>query len=773
MSLMEIVDKLSEEAILLEPGKVASCGRMLSLLDTIDHPAIDNEKNRLKTYLETMILHDLEGGEVNVDDIVQSVESVQNIIRSVMIKESGEEQDTVSEEVGETDDGREDTDAVPADEIPFDEADTETDTEENEDTTEIIDMEIESDDFEEVVTVDAAVAVSADATAAPTPEKEEEEEPEMVEDLDLVSDFIAEAREHLDSIELNMVEWERSPGDKEIINSIFRPFHTIKGVAGFLNLKKINHLSHQLENLLDEARDGKLKLTPDLSDLIFDGVDVLKSMIQSLEAALGAGGPVEYTIDTKPIMRNIAAILSGAPIIEDVDASPAPTEPLGEILVRKGKINEDDLRTILEKQSASESRRPVGELLIEEKKVSARDVRDAIRSQGEASKARVEKHIKVDTHKMDQLLNMVGELVIAQSMVTHNPDVLTITNQRFIRDISQLTRVTSTLQNISMSMRLVPIGQTFQKMNRIVRDLAHKSGKKINLVLQGESAEIDRNMVEELYDPLVHMIRNSCDHGIQAPEKRTSKGKPAEGTITLKAEHSGGKIVITISDDGEGLDRETILAKAREKGLWTEEERPDNKTIDNYIFAAGFSTAKQVTDVSGRGVGMDVVRKSLEKLHGTVDIASTPGEGTTFTIKLPLTTAIIDGMLVQVGEERFIIPTLSVRQLVHPKKEDVTSVIGRGEVVTVRGKLLPLFKLSEVLSVEGRYRDAWEGVLVIVEDIGREIALHVDAVIGKQEVVIKSLDERFVSRNSVSGSAILGDGRVGLILDIRSIVGNN
>jgi len=715
MSISELMDKLSEEAVFLDPGNLASCGKMLKILDKMDHPAIEKEKGTLKGLIETMIMQDLEGGDVTIEQINTSVETIQHYLRNPELAEAAAAKEAA-----------------------------------------------------------AAPAVEEAAPEAPAPAavaQVAENEPEPVDDAELVADFISEAREHLDSIELNMVEWERSPEDKEIINSIFRPFHTIKGVAGFLSLKKINHLSHQLENVLDEAREGKILLTPELSDLIFDGVDVLKAMTDTLEKALNEGAPeVLFSANVGKVEQKIDMVMNASrPIVDDVSVPAEKPAPIGEILVQEGKLQEKELTDVLEKQKKTEERKPVGEMLIKEKKVTPRDVRDAIRKQGENTKIKIEKYIKVDTHKMDQLLNMVGELVIAQSMVTHNPDVEGITNQRFIRDISQLTRVTTTLQEISMSMRLVPIGQTFQKMNRIVRDLSRKAGKKINLVLQGETAEIDRNMVEELYDPLVHMIRNSCDHGIQTPDKRKANDKPQEGTITLKAEHVGGKIEISITDDGEGLDRERIMEIARKKGVWTDEEPPDNKTLDNFIFAAGFSTAKKVTDVSGRGVGMDVVRKAIEKLHGNVETISNPGKGTVFTIKLPLTTAIIDGMLVKVGSERYILPTLSVRQLVHAKKKDITSVVGRGETVTVRNHLLPVVKLQEFINIPGSCKNSWEGVLVVLEDVGQEIALQVDEVIGKQEVVIKNVDERFTVRNGVAGGAILGDGRVGLILDVRAI----
>jgi len=718
MELFEQVNKLAEKAILLDPGNLSGCGEMLILLESIYYPGIEEEKNRLQGYLEAMIMNDIEGEAPEVDDIAASVEKMQNIIRGDNNKG------------GNYGDSQEDFVSV-------------SDKNETE---------------------------KKQPKAKPKPKETIQLETDEVnnEDIELLMDFIAEAREHLGSIEINMVDWEKNPHEKEIINSIFRPFHTIKGVAGFLNLTAVNKLSHQLENLLDEVREGRIQLTPDLSDLIFDGVDVLKSMISTHETAAQSNQPQKYTVDIEAFLQRISMFLNAPQKVPE-----EPQQPIGEILVSEGKIKEEELDEVLEKQKSLEVSKPLGEMLVEENKVTAREVRDAVRQQTGTMKPTGEKHIKVDTHKMDQLLDMVGELVISQSMVTHNPEVKKITDQRFVRDISQLTRVTSTLQTISMSMRLVPIGVTFQKMNRIVRDLAKKSGKKINLVIEGQSAEIDRNMVEELYDPLVHMIRNSCDHGIKTPEERAAKGKPEEGTIVLKAEHGGGKIVITITDDGDGLDRESILAKAREKGIVGADEQPDDKTIDNMIIMAGFSTAKQITDVSGRGVGMDVVKKAIEKLHGDMDISSRPGEGSTFSIKLPLTTAIIDGMLVQLGSERYIIPTLSVRQLVHPRREDINTIVGKGETVMVRGKLLPLIKLHKILEIKSNKTDPSEAVLVIIEDSGQVVALQVDSVVGKQEVVIKSIGSAIDQTKCVAGAAILGDGRVGLILDVRSVVNFN
>lgn len=744
MTLNEIVDVLAQEALLLDPGNLQACGRLLTLLESIDEPAVSQEKDKLKGYLESMIMKDLDGNAPDVQVVIDTVTELQVKLRDVadgtVVADDSEDTETQDEKPEVSPQETEKEDAP-------------------EDDVEILDDTMKDDDgADEEVATDTA---PADFTVEP------------IEDPDLLRDFLAEAHEHLDSIEINMVNWEKSPEDMEIINSIFRPFHTIKGVAGFLNLTRVNHLSHQLENLLDEAREGRLQLSTPLSDLIFDGVDMLKSMVGTLEMCLESSGTGEYEVNIETIMPRITAFIEGKGPVDDEPAE-GPTETVGEILVKSGKVKPEDVEDSLNKQLNDKPEKKIGEILVEDKKVSPRDVRDAIKKQGDSGgRKTADKYIKVDTVKMDQLLDMVGELVISQTMVTQNPEVLQIQDQRLIRDISQLKRVTSTLQNISMSMRLVPIGATFQKMNRIVRDLSRKSGKKINLVLEGESAEIDRNMVDELYDPLVHMVRNSCDHGIKMPADREAAGKSIEGTVTLRAEHMGGKIVISIIDDGDGLDRDVILKKAREKGMIGQDEHPEDKEIFNMIFRPGFSTAQKVTDVSGRGVGMDVVRKAIEKLHGTVDITSERGVGTTFTIKLPLTTAIIDGMIVQVGDERYIIPTLSVRQLMRPSEKDINTVVGRGETVMFRGKLLPLIRLYDIVEVKNAKTNPAEAVLIIVEDGEREVALLVDTMLGKQEVVIKTLGETYKDLKGVSGGAILGDGKVGLILDIRAIVNFN
>jgi two-component system chemotaxis sensor kinase CheA len=330
-------------------------------------------------------------------------------------------------------------------------------------------------------------------------------------------------------------------------------------------------------------------------------------------------------------------------------------------------------------------------------------------------------------------------------------------------------RITSELQKISMSMRMIPIGQTFRKMVRLVRDLSRKSKKVVQLYLEGEETEIDRNMVETIYDPLVHLVRNSMDHGLELPQERQAQGKPAEGQLWLRAYHKGGNVIIEIEDDGRGLDRERILAKARSRGLVDQGDQLTASEIDSLIFEPGFSTAEQITEVSGRGVGMDVVRQTIERLHGKIEINSRPGEGCLFTLRMPLTLAIIDGLVVQVSHERYIVPAVAVRETLRPSEEDYFTVQGQGEVIRVRRQLIPLLRLHRLFKVGQADLHPTQALVMVVEYEGKQRGLLVDDILGKQEVVIKSLGEVFQKIKGLAGGTILGDGRVGLILDLAGL----
>jgi len=378
--------------------------------------------------------------------------------------------------------------------------------------------------------------------------------------------------------------------------------------------------------------------------------------------------------------------------------------------------------------------------------------------------------VKVNTAKLDYLVDMAGEMVIAESLVRHDTELGTLKSQALQRKMAQMTRITAELQKTAMAMRLVPIGPLFRRMSRLVRDLSRQFGKQVQMETEGDEIELDRTIVEELSDPLMHMVRNALDHGIEPPAERQAGGKAPTARLLLKAQHRAGQVVIEIADDGRGLDAARIKAKALQKGLISPEKELSESETYNLIFEPGFTTAAQVTNVSGRGVGMDVVRRHIEKLRGRIEIRSGVGRGTAFLLKLPLTLAIIDGLVVGVGIERYILPLFAVREMFRPTPETIWTVQRRAEMALVRGTLLPVLRLYRRFGVKPRSEDPAESVLVVAEVEGTCYCLLVDELIGKQEVVIKSLGETFRDVTGVAGGAILGEGRVGLILDLERLL---
>jgi len=586
------------------------------------------------------------------------------------------------------------------------------------------------------------------------------------EDADLLREFITESREHLDNIEQGVLVLENSPSDAEMLNTIFRAFHTFKGGAGFLNLIPINRLAHVLESLLDLARQGKLAIDATVIELILRGRDVLKQFLDEIEGQLGGNRPqIPITIPTALLKAEAQEVIEGrhqllAPVAPPVLAAaeisaPTPT-PAGVPASPPAPLAEAaPVETVSSEPVSSGS-------------AAVDAAAEAARMTTPVAPAAM---VKVDTGKLDGLLDLVGEMVIAQSLVGQNFSDLAGLNPQALRNIAQLGRITKELQRVSMALRMVPIRGVFQKMSRVVRDIAMKQQKKVSFTTSGEDTELDRTVVEELNDPLLHMIRNSMDHGIELPEKRVAAGKAPIGNLSLRAYHQGGNIVVEIEDDGAGLNRDRILQKAIERGLARPGEQLSEEDIFRFIFAAGFSTADKVTDLSGRGVGLDVVRRNIERLRGRVEISSQSGKGTKFKISLPLTLAIIDGFIVKVGEERYILPTLSVRESFRPQPGMVSRVQNRAEVVNVRGRIIPLLRLNEVFGIASSSREPTDGIIVVVE-AGTDLrCLLVDGLLHKQEVVIKNLNDMMVHKNPMlAGAAILGDGLVGLILDVNSLV---
>lgn len=603
---------------------------------------------------------------------------------------------------------------------------------------------------------DECVDESAKEMEETEPEPRNTPEKLSDDDIEILTDFISEAEDNLNNIEVSLIELEQDPENTDIINDIFRPFHTIKGVSGFLSLGKINRLSHVTENLLDSARSGDFIINHSATDAILESVDLLKKLIDNVKQGLASGHRQDDDHIDVDVLRDKLKNLQ-------ISLTQGEKEPLGEILVRKKYLKTQDVDSALEIQKKSPGKK-LGEILVEDKKIAPVQVTSALMEQS-AVKKREDCQVKVSTRKLDDLVDYAGELVIAQSMLRQQ----TMKNAALGQTVSQLGQIVNNVQNIAMSMRMIPIKATFMKMIRLVRDLSRRSGKQINLSMTGEDTEIDRNVVDALYEPMVHMIRNACDHGIESVQQRMENNKPGQGNIYLRAYHKGGNIVIEIEDDGKGLDREKIFEKAIATGLITGEEQMTDTQVFDLILQPGFSTAKQITDVSGRGVGMDVVKEGIEKFRGHLNIDSQKGRGTRFIISLPLTLAIIDGMLVRVDDEKYVIPTIAIQKAFRPGPGEYFTVEGKGEMVKDRDVLVPLIRLNEIYGTSGNMTPIEESLVVVVESKEEKRAFLIDELLGKDEYVIKNLGGNMDNIQGIAGGAILADGKVGLILDVHGI----
>jgi two-component system chemotaxis sensor kinase CheA len=459
-----------------------------------------------------------------------------------------------------------------------------------------------------------------------------------------------------------------------------------------------------------------------------------------------------FVLDPDDLKISHAGTTAAAPA-----ASPAPAAPVAEPAAQPEKLAEASLPPASAKTEPAPAEAPAPVAM-------NRRATDKEPSNQESSS------IRVSVEKVDQLINLVGELVITQAMIEQRIGALDpLVHERLLNSASQLARNTRDLQEAVMSIRMMPMDYVFSRFPRMVRDLASKLGKKVEIITRGAATELDKGLIERIVDPLTHLVRNSVDHGIEMPDKRRSSGKSETGKLTLSAAHQGGNIVIEVTDDGGGLSRDRILAKAKQQGLPVTDTMPDGE-VWQLIFAPGFSTAEVVTDVSGRGVGMDVVKRNITAMGGTVEIRSTPGSGSTIAISLPLTLAILDGMSVKVGEEVYILPLGYVIESLQPMAVDVKEIAGQGQVVKVRDEYLPLIPLHEIFAIETQFTDPSKGIIVILESEGKKAALLVDSLVGQQQVVVKNLESNFRKVAGISGATILGDGGVSLILDVAALL---
>jgi len=585
---------------------------------------------------------------------------------------------------------------------------------------------------------------------------------DLSEGVKMFTEFFSECYDHLTNSEDAVLVLENNPDDMDSIDVIFRSFHTIKGLAGFLSWHDIKTLAHTTETMFDLVRQNILKCNMKVTDVTLHTIDVMRKLFSLLQEQVANNGILisEY-IDISDDIELINNIIN-----QEFTQEEKKEKPIGEIMLEEGDITPEELIMALERQAISGGTEKIGEILQNTNAASKKDVSKALNIQA----GKIENSIKIGIDKLDTLIDLVGELVISETQVIQDPLISSIDSKRFIANLSELDRITRLLQESTMNMRLIPVKSTFQKMVRIVRDLSKKAGKDINVKLRGEDTEIDKNMVELIGDPLMHMVRNSADHGVEMPERRKQKGKTKAGTIILSAYHKGGYIGIDIQDDGAGLNKEKILEKAMSSGIIKSRENLPDKRIWNLIFEPGFSTADKVTDISGRGVGMDVVKKNIEKLRGKIEITSEEDKGSCFSIFIPITLAIIEGIILRIGTQRFIIPISSIIEFVTPDKKKVTNIVSGGELYKFYDEVLSLIPLGQLFKIKSDCKSMEEKTICVIDSQHGQFCLLVDEVLGQQQVVIKSLGRKIGDIKGVSGGAILGDGRIGLMLDANGIV---
>ncbi len=570
--------------------------------------------------------------------------------------------------------------------------------------------------------------------------------------------FFEEAGEHLASLESLLLGLDRDNPDPEHLNAIFRAAHSIKGSSSTFGFPDMAAVTHDLETLLDRVRKNEMPLSEHIIDVTLGARDVLLAQLASHQG--GEAVPDDVVTHLIAQIRALvqtehAPVASAAPAAAAVADAPVAISAQDVTTDEAGVTADAEAAAVVEVASAAAT--PAAGNVVKLSKTPTS-----------------ESSIRVSVEKVDQLINLVGELVITQSMLAQTAQVGAVSDEKLDHErlnerLQQLERNTRELQESVMSIRMLPVSSVFNRFPRLVRDLAGKLGKQIELRTEGEATEIDRGVVEKISDPLTHLIRNSVDHGIETEAERIAAGKPVKGVVNLSACHQGGSVVIEITDDGRGLNRDKLLAKARERGI-SVPENPTDQDVWQLIFAPGFSTADAVTDVSGRGVGMDVVKRNIEQLGGRVDLHSLPGQGTTISIRLPLTLAIMDGMSVGISDQTYIVPLTAIRESLRPRAEDVKSVAGSGRVVYVRGEYLPLVALHQVFDLQPRSDRPEQGILIIVDTECGRAALFVDDLLGQRQVVIKSLESNYRKVPGISAATIMGDGSVSMILDVSEVV---
>ncbi len=610
-----------------------------------------------------------------------------------------------------------------------------------------------------------------------------------MEDLqEILEDFLVEASELVEQMDQDLVELENNPDDLELLNSIFRVAHTVKGSSSFLNFDVLTKLTHHMEDVLNKARRDELKITPEIMDVVLESVDLMKEL---LDAIKHDGNDVECGIDIDEIVAKLDAASRGEEIgsITALEENLQATQPQETKNDKEAQVEEEDYSNMSDEDVEAEIARLLEEKQKEKEQKKAKKVAQASQAKPvqkeskneskpkETSKASTpEQTIRVEVKRLDHLMNLIGELVLGKNRLLKIYDDVEerYDGEKFLEELNQVvssvSMVTTDLQIAVMKTRMLPVSKVFNKFPRLVRDLSRELNKDIELVMSGEETELDKSIVEEIGDPIVHMIRNSCDHGIEDKETRVAKGKREKGTVKLKAYNEGNQIVIEIQDDGAGMDPAFLKKKAIDKGVITEHEANNMSDKEAYglIFRPGFSTAAKVTGVSGRGVGMDVVKTNIENLNGIIDIDSEIGVGTTFKLRIPLTLAIMQALLVTAQEEYFAIPLSSVLETVRISMDEIYTIEGRN-VLKLRDEVLSLVRLSDLFDVEKVFDTSEHIYVVIIGVADAKIGLVVDGLVGQEEIVIKSMGDYLKGIDGIAGATIRGDGRVTLITDVSAM----
>ena len=629
---------------------------------------------------------------------------------------------------------------------------------------------------------------------------------------EIMEDFLIEAFELIEQIDHDLVELESNPEDLELLNRIFRVAHTVKGSSSFLNFDVLTELTHHMEDVLNKARKGELKITPDIMDVVLESVDMMKGLLESIR---DNGSDSAAGIDIKNICVRLTQISEGeAPsAAAEAPAAPSPEpvkepEPVTPAVEAAPEVSDAELSKLSDSEVEAEIERLLKVRKAEDQARRAskgiapkspeeiapaasaapapapkpapsreRDADKKVPAASSSSAVAQEQTIRVEVKRLDHLMNLIGELVLGKNRLLKIYDDVEerYEGEKFLEELNQvvssLSLVTTDIQLAVMKTRMLPIAKVFNKFPRMIRDLSRELGKQIDLEISGEETELDKSIVEEIGDPLVHIIRNSCDHGIEDPETRKAMGKPEKGLVQLKAYNEGNHIVVEIVDDGKGLDADMLKSKSIEKGIITEREADamSEKEAFGLIFRPGFSTAAKVTNVSGRGVGMDVVKTNIEKLNGIIDIESEVGKGTVMKLKIPLTLAIIQSLLVGTQEEFYAIPLASVLETVRVPIDDIYTIDGKN-VLRLRDEVLSLVRLSDVFGVEKVFDGGDHTYVVIIGVAEAKLGIIVDTLVGQEEIVIKSMGDYLQNIPGIAGATIRGDGRVTLIIDVGAMM---